>query len=163
VGGDPDIVDCSRTAAGIRFKTITVPHDCHDGSYMGLSRMIQFSVDGVRVLHPGDLGRLPNDAELEALGRIDLLFLPIGGKYTIGVDAAITLYRQLRPRWAVPMHYRSDCVDLDMAARDDFVQALNSDDRVHEVGGPQWVCSAADRLEPSEILLLDPARGPFSL
>lgn len=153
VPGDPIVVDRTRTARGVRFRTTTVPHDGSDGSHMGLSRRVAFTLDGVAVLHPGDLGRVPDD--LTDLGRVDLLLVPVGGKYTIGPAEAAALVRSLAPRWVVPMHYRSPKVDLDMATREDFVAALGPDVRVTAPGGSDLECR--EREGATEVVLLDPS------
>ncbi len=88
---------------------------------MGLSRMFAFTVDGVSIWHPGDLGRLPTDDQIDALGPADVLLLPVGGRFTLPIPEAIALMDRLAPRWTVPMHYKSDRVDLDMATLDEFL------------------------------------------
>jgi len=153
--GDPIVVDQPGQVLGVDFRMVWLPHDAHDGCRMGISRMIAFTVDGVSVLHPGDLGRLPTRDELRTLGRVDLLLLPIGGKYTLGTDDAVELMRMLRPRWTVPMHYRSKRVDLDMAPRAAFVARLPSGIDVHGSGSAELDCAAPDC--PDGVILLDPA------
>jgi L-ascorbate metabolism protein UlaG (beta-lactamase superfamily) len=121
---------------------------------MGLSRQIRFEVDGVSILHTGDLGTLPDEEQLARLRPVDLLLLPVGGTYTIGPSEAVELVQRLRPRWTVPMHFRHPKVDLEMASRDVFVDALPSDTLVNQVPGSDWICQADD---PSAVILLEPA------
>ena len=125
---------------------------------MGLSRMIAFEVDEIRVLHPGDLGRLPTEEERNELGPIDLLLLPMGGKYTIGSTDAATLCEQLSPRWVVPMHYRSSKVDLDMAPRSEFLEALPATTPIIHHTKSVLTCQATARQETMEVHLLEPSR-----
>jgi len=158
VHGNPTVMDAAGTAHGIAFKTVTLPHDCEGGSTMGLSRMIAFEVDEIRVLHPGDLGRLPTEEERNELGPIDLLLLPMGGKYTIGSTDAATLCEQLSPRWVVPMHYRSSKVDLDMAPRSEFLEALPATTPIIHHTKSVLTCQATARQETMEVHLLEPSR-----
>ena len=125
---------------------------------MGLSRMIAFTVDDTHVLHPGDLGRLPTDEECEALGPVDCLLLPMGGTYTIGPDDAVSLCQQLRPRWIIPMHYRSQKIDLDMAPRSDFVTAVSPIATVVDHTQSILDCDAANPPNAMEVHLLSPSR-----
>ena len=158
VHGEPTIMDAAGESHGISFHTVTVPHDCVGGSTMGLSRMISFEVDGIGVLHPGDLGRLPTDEERKELGAVDLLLLPMGGTYTIDSEAAVALCEQLTPRWVVPMHYRSNKVDLDMAPRSTFLGALRASTPIIHHTQSLLTCEPNARQEAMEVHLLEPSR-----
>ena len=150
------VVDGPGTFAGLEFRTVWLPHDgCH-GSQMGYTRMMAFTMDGVSVLHPGDLGRAPTDDDLAQLGDIHLLLLPVGGRFTLPIAEAVSLQARLLPRWTVPMHYRSAKVDLDMAPLEDYLAAID--------GAPLTVsscsvldCDSAQLTGAPEIVLLPPA------
>lgn len=119
---------------------------------MGLSRSMRFLLDGVTILHTGDLGDV-DDEWLTTAGRVDLLLLPVGGVYTLPPARALALMDALAPRWCIPMHYRSDTVQLDMATRDDFVALLG--DRPVTTGGDTFHPGL-----PPGVILLDPATEP---
>jgi len=158
VAGNPQIVDSPDESHGISFRMQTVPHDCHSGSVMGLSRMIAFTMDDTSIWHPGDLGRLPTTAECDALGPVDCLLLPMGGTYTIGPEEAVQLCQQLTPRWVVPMHYSSTRVDLDIAPRSAFVDALGQSAAVVHHTRSTLVFDAQQKNEAMEVHLLAPSR-----
>ena len=61
----------------------------------------------------------------EAIGTIDLLFIPVGGGPTIGAEDAAEITRALDPRWVVPMHYRTDLTDF-LEPADAFLAAFDS-------------------------------------
>jgi len=63
-------------------------------------------VDDVAMLHCGDLGHLIDDALLEEIGEINILFVPTGGVYTISEKDAAKVARQVDPNIIIPMHYR---------------------------------------------------------
>jgi L-ascorbate metabolism protein UlaG (beta-lactamase superfamily) len=150
--GEPVIVDRSRRVAGVTFTLWTTAHDGAAGCRMGLSRSMRFRLDGVTVLHTGDLGDV-DDAWLKAAGRVDLLLLPVGGVYTLPPDRALALMDAVAPRWCIPMHYRSDAVRLDMATRDEFVARLGS--------RPVTPCGHTFHPGlPPGVVLLDPATEP---
>ncbi len=65
-------------------------------------------MDGVCILHAGDVSEPFNEDQLQFVGHIDVLLVPIGGRYTAGPEEAETIVRQLRPRIVVPMHYFED-------------------------------------------------------
>ncbi len=116
ITGDPQIV---RSTAG-RFETpvgeviaIASEHDDTAGTSRGPNTIFVFTLDGVRVCHFGDFGQAAlRPEQREAIGSVDLLFLPVGGGPTIGADQAAEITRTLDPRWVVPMHYRTEAIDF---------------------------------------------------
>jgi L-ascorbate metabolism protein UlaG (beta-lactamase superfamily) len=65
------------------------------------------------VFHFGDFGqRALRDEQAEAIGAVDLLFLPVGGGPTIDATQARAIVDRLRPQWVVPMHYRTPRVNF---------------------------------------------------
>jgi L-ascorbate metabolism protein UlaG (beta-lactamase superfamily) len=146
VTGDPQVV---RSTAG-RFETpvgevvaIASEHDPEAGTSRGPNTIFVFTLDGVRVCHFGDFGQAAlRPEQREAIGPVDLLFLPVGGGPTIGAGQAAEITRALDPRWVVPMHYRTPAIDF-LEPADAFL-ALH--DRV-------------DRTGPEHELEQDGARG----
>ena len=116
ITGDPHGV---RSTAG-RFETpagevvaIASEHDEQAGTSRGPNTIFVFNLDGARVCHFGDFGQTAlRPEQREAIGPVDLLFLPVGGGPTIGADQAAEITRTLDPRWVVPMHYRTPAIDF---------------------------------------------------
>jgi len=81
-------------------------HDGAGGRTRGKNTIRVFTAGGRSVCHLGDLGHLLSGGQIAAIGRVDVLLIPVGGVYTIGPEEAKAVVRQLRPRCAVPMHYR---------------------------------------------------------
>ncbi len=123
VPGAAPVVDASTTLFGIRFRAVTAPHDGQSGSRMGLTRSFVITVDGLRVLHVGDLGEF-DDEWLRAVGPVHLALVPAGGVYTLAPDRAAELAVRTRADWVIPMHYRTSDVDLPIAERGPFVDAM---------------------------------------
>jgi L-ascorbate metabolism protein UlaG (beta-lactamase superfamily) len=71
-----------------------------------------FEVDGLCICHTGDLGEPFNEDQLDLIGHVDIVFVPIGGSYTMGPESARKVVDQLKPKIAVPMHYYSDTTVL---------------------------------------------------
>ena len=128
------------------------------GSSRHLRQLRRGKLRGIHILHPGDLGRLPTDEERNELGPVDLLLLPMGGKYTIGSEDAAALCEQLSPRWVVPMHYRSSKVDLDMAPRSVFLKDLPAPTPIIHHTKSLLACESSARQEAMEVHLLEPSR-----
>jgi L-ascorbate metabolism protein UlaG (beta-lactamase superfamily) len=88
-------------------------HDAAAGIERGPNTLFAFTLGGRRVAHLGDLGQSDlREEQAQALGDVDLLFVPIGGGPTIGAEQAATIARRLSARIVVPMHYRTERIDF---------------------------------------------------
>lgn len=72
-----------------------------------------FEMDGLCICHAGDLGEPFNEDQLDLIGHVDILLVPIGGSYTMGPASARKVVDQLKPKIAVPMHYYDDTAVLE--------------------------------------------------
>jgi len=79
-------------------------------------------VEGVSLLHLGDLGHVPSDAALAPLKPVDVVLVPVGGTFTIDPREAVEVLRILDPKVAVPMHYWVRGVNLPLLPVDTFVE-----------------------------------------
>jgi len=130
VGGVKQTV---RSSAGTfdtpigRVVGIASEHDPVAGTQRGANVIYVFETDGIRVCHMGDFGQSELRAEqLEAIGDIDLLFVPVGGMATIDGRAAAELVEQLDPSWVVPMHYRTPAISF-LENADGFLAAVKGE------------------------------------
>jgi L-ascorbate metabolism protein UlaG (beta-lactamase superfamily) len=64
-----------------------------------------FEMDGLCILHSGDVSEPFNEDQLQLIGHIDVLLQTIGGVYTIGPEGAHKVIEQLKPKLVIPMHY----------------------------------------------------------
>ena len=111
VSGHPQIIDFAGVhtfAPGIRVTGILSDHDDAQGAKRGKNLIFLLEAEGLRAAHLGDLGCLLDASQLEALGQVDLLMIPVGGFYTIDAAQAKEVVSQIDPRITVPMHYRTD-------------------------------------------------------
>jgi L-ascorbate metabolism protein UlaG (beta-lactamase superfamily) len=116
VSGSPTIL---RSTAGTlespigEIVAIASEHDTVAGTEAGPNTIFVFSLDGSRIAHFGDFGQASlRDEQADAIGEVDLVILPVGGVYTIGAAEAKRIVDRLRPRWVVPMHYRTPRIDF---------------------------------------------------
>ena len=75
----------------------------YEGSLRGSAFV--FEMDGLCILHSGDVSEPFNEDQLDMIGHIDVLLQTIGGVYTIGPELAKKIIEQLNPKVIVPMHY----------------------------------------------------------
>ena len=66
-----------------------------------------YEIGGVCIAHLGDAGGKLTTRQLKELGLVDVLMIPIGGRFSMGPEMARTVLRQIKPRVALPMHYWS--------------------------------------------------------
>lgn len=95
-----------RVYEDVKFSSVGTYHDNTGGMTRGRNGVFVIEVDGLRIVHLGDLGHLLTDRQIKAIGEVDVLMIPVGGVYTInGLDAA-KIVEQLKPkRYILPMHY----------------------------------------------------------
>jgi L-ascorbate metabolism protein UlaG (beta-lactamase superfamily) len=101
-------------------------HDNQAGTARGGNTIFVFNLDGLNVCHFGDFGQDElRPAQAQAIGTIDMLFLPVGGGPTIDGAQAAEIVSRLAPRWVVPMHYRTAAVDF-LETPDSFLASFQS-------------------------------------
>lgn len=81
-------------------------HDDKEGTLRGKNTIYSINIDGIIIAHLGDLGEKLTDKLREELSGVDILLLPVGGFYTIGVKEATEIVGQIEPKIVIPMHYR---------------------------------------------------------
>ncbi|MFZ1257975.1 MAG: MBL fold metallo-hydrolase [Candidatus Saccharimonas sp.] len=71
-----------------------------------LATIYRIECGDVRVGLIGNIDPKLDDEQLEALGVVDILIVPVGGNgYTLDATSAATLVRQIEPKVVVPVHY----------------------------------------------------------
>src|SRR5262249_7633126 len=96
----------------VHVRSLGVYHDNVKGMERGKNTVFVLEVDGVRIVHRGDLGHLLSGAEVKKIGPVDVLLIPVGGVYTINGSEAKQVVEQLKPRqYVVPMHYGTTAFD----------------------------------------------------
>ncbi len=124
VGGEPVVL---RSTAGTLESplgpvvAVASEHDEAAGTERGPNTIFAFDFDGTRVCHMGDFGQAAlRDEQAAALEGIELLIVPVGGGPTIGALRAREVVERLRPRWVVPMHYRTPRIGF-LETADEFL------------------------------------------
>lgn len=129
VGGNPLIVtgpgDYEKN--GISIRGISTYHDSTSGSERGKNTAYHLLIDGVNVVHLGDLGHLLSEEQITQIGEADILMIPVGGNYTIDAENASKVVTQLEPRIVIPMHYKIDEVKVDIEGLGPFLKELGAE------------------------------------
>lgn len=91
----------------IHYTYVLTYHDSLGGSKRGTNTVRVIESNGVRICHLGDLGHLLTKEQIKAIGRVDVLMIPVGGVYTIDAAQAKQVVAQLKPKIVLPMHYKT--------------------------------------------------------
>ncbi|MCJ7827581.1 MBL fold metallo-hydrolase [Patescibacteria group bacterium] len=102
-------------------------HDNQKGKKKGRNTIYFFSAEGIRFCHLGDLGHVLNDKAAEKLSQTDVLFVPVGGRYTLDTDQAIKVVEKVNPNFVIPMHYQLPGSALELAPVADFLKKVGSE------------------------------------
>jgi L-ascorbate metabolism protein UlaG (beta-lactamase superfamily) len=91
----------------IIIKGIDSYHDNQEGKERGPNVIYKIEMEGIKICHLGDLGQnnLIN-GQLEKIGQVDILLIPIGGVFTVDWKSANSIISQIEPRIIIPMHYK---------------------------------------------------------
>ena len=100
-------------------------HDDVSGKERGMNTIYVIEAEGIRICHLGDIGQaeLSSD-QIEKIGNIDLLLVPVGGVYTVGAKNAAKIVSQIEPRMVIPMHYLLPQLKFKLEKVDEFLRIL---------------------------------------
>lgn len=98
------------TIKNIRMYTVS---SFHDPGHHGFNAVFVYEFDGLRMAHMGDIGTILTDEQIAAIGEVDILMVPVGGKFTITGAEADTIVNQLNvKRLVFPMHFKTEAFDI---------------------------------------------------
>lgn len=100
-----------KTGEKLTFHGVPTNHDSFGGRRRGPNTVWHFYWEGVHFVHLGDLGAVLTDDQLAQIGKADVLFVPVGGKSTIGPAEAGLVINQLKPNLIFPMHYLTEAIE----------------------------------------------------
>ena len=108
--GTPAIIDGQGEwfpGPDVKITAIPSVHDDAGGAKRGKNLIMKIEMEGLALVHLGDQGAPLTGGQIAALGRVDVLMIPVGGFYTIDAKTAFETVRALRPRVTIPMHYKT--------------------------------------------------------
>lgn len=123
----PFIIDAPGEYEVGEISVFGIPsyHDSEKGAERGRNIMFVVRLDNITVGHLGDLGHLLTASQVDALGKLDVLCIPVGGVYTIDAKQAIETIKMIEPSYVIPMHYKTpdhdELIYGGMASIEDFM------------------------------------------
>lgn len=104
-GGNPG--GTIRTAFGAIHFTLAFHSSSYQGRYMGMPCGLVVEMGGQVFYHAGDTGLFRDMELIGELYRPTVAALPIGDRFTMGPELATRAAEMIKPRIAIPIHYRT--------------------------------------------------------
>jgi L-ascorbate metabolism protein UlaG (beta-lactamase superfamily) len=111
-----------RNISNIEISGVESFHDENSGSKRGENVIYKFIMNGIKFCHLGDLGHELDDSTVNKIGSVDILFIPVGGNFTIDDKKAWNIIKKIKPKIIIPMHYKIGGLSLSIAGLDPFLE-----------------------------------------
>ncbi len=114
--------------AGVVVTGVSSFHDNSEGSERGVNTIFQLMFDRLNMVHLGDLGQHElTETQIAQIGEVDILFVPVGGKYTIDGKAAGAIVSQLEPKIIIPIHYKIEGLKFELDGVEQFLKEMGAE------------------------------------
>lgn len=111
--------------SGVYIEGIKSYHDNSEGKERGLNTIYIIRFEEIRLCHLGDLGQNElTEEQIKAIGEVDVLFVPVGGNYTIDGIQAAKIVGEIEPKIIVPMHYKIPGLTIDIDGPQKFLKEI---------------------------------------
>lgn len=101
-------------------------HDKNKGAKRGDNIIFTFKMDDYTLCHLGDLGHSLSDDDIDAIGSVDILFIPVGGNYTLDGKEAAEVTVKINPKIVIPMHYKTSLVSFPLDGVETFLMHMKN-------------------------------------
>lgn len=111
-----------------------------------------------RVLITGHVYPKLSDDQLESIGIVDVMFVPVGGNgFTLDAIGALQLIKAVEPKIVIPTHYTDKGLDYEVpqASLTEALQSLGMEPKEHET---KFQFKAAEVTDTTQLVILDDAR-----
>lgn len=112
---------------GVSMTGVSTFHDKENGSQRGRNTIYNINVDGLNIVHLGDLGHKLSEEQIEEIGATDILLVPVGSVYTIDAKTAADVVSQLEPKIVIPMHYGLPGLKFELEPVENFLKEMGFD------------------------------------
>lgn len=126
--GCVEVIEYVETEQEMPFilSIVACAHDDEGGIKRGMNLIHIFDNDEIRIAHFGDIGCSLNEAQIKAIGKLDVAMVPVGGFYTMEPDGIQEMLEILKPTVVIPMHYRTEEYGFPVIGTlDDFLKLRN--------------------------------------
>jgi len=126
ISGEPRLVKGpgEYEISNVLIIGIATYHDAIKGQSRGKNTAYLMEIDGIAVCHLGDIGHVLSDEQVEEMGNVDVLLLPVGGVNTINAALAAEVIRKIEPKAVIPMHYKTPVLNRDLDPVENFLMEM---------------------------------------
>lgn len=135
---------------GINFYGFQSFHDRSQGRQRGRNTIFKIKSEGLRIVHLGDLGVPLTPAQVDEIGPVDILMVPVGGTYTVDAAEAREVVDSLHPKIVIPMHYKNAYSTLNIDKVDKFIAAYKKVEQL-----PSLQIQSTDLSDKQRVVVLD--------
>ncbi len=131
VKGEPFVIENpgEYEVKGVFVQGVDSFHDDSLGKERGRNTIYTIEAEDIRFCHLGDFGQKQlTDEQLELIGKVDILMIPVGGKYTIDSSEASKVIGQIEPKIVIPMHYALPKLKVELDEVEKFLKAMGKKD-----------------------------------
>jgi L-ascorbate metabolism protein UlaG (beta-lactamase superfamily) len=90
----------------------------------GLNTVYTIKISEVTLCHLGTLDKELTDDELDKIDGVDVLFVPIGGGESIGIEQSVKIINEIEPRIVIPMYYKIPKLKQKLESIDKFSKEM---------------------------------------
>lgn len=127
IGGEPFVIEGpgEYDVKGVFIRGVYSFHDTSQGEERGINAIYVIEAEDMKICHLGDLGQKElSSNQLDKIGEVDILMIPVGGTYTINGSEAIQIINQIEPKIVIPMHYKIPKLNLKLDSVDKFLEEI---------------------------------------
>lgn len=127
VSGEPFLIDGpgEYEVKGVYIKGIPAFHDNSLGKERGRVTIFAIETEEIKICHLSDIGQKElTEEQLEAIGEVNILMIPVGGVYTVEAKEASGIIKQIEPQIVIPMHYKIPKIKEKLEDLDKFLKVV---------------------------------------
>jgi len=127
IAGNPFVIEGAGEyeVKNVFIQGVPSFHDNVEGKERGGNIIYVIDAEGIKICHLGDFGQKElSEEQLEKIGDIDILMIPVGGNYTISAEEANKIMSQIEPKITIPMHYQLPKSKIKLSPLSEFLKAF---------------------------------------
>lgn len=128
VEGEPRVFDWpgEYEISGVYLKGVHSFHDPKESKVQRENTVFHITWNGIRLCHLGAQGTKLTPQQLEKVGEVDVLFVPVGGQEGIDAKKAKEIVEQMEPRVVIPMTYHTEGSKGGLGSLESFLSVMGA-------------------------------------
>jgi len=126
--GNPFIIDSpgEYSIKGVNIEGIESFQDDKEGTLRGRNTIFTIESENIRVCHLGNIGQVLSEKQIDIIGEVDILLIPVGKEDTLSLKQAKEIVGQLEPGIIIPMNYKVKGLKEKINGCQDFCKEFGS-------------------------------------